>query len=87
MDRRTRLKGGVAVVRDLRSSHDRVAGDLLDRWGLYRRHCQGRRMGQTADETILPRLQANKSLPSRCDIIPTGPVVSVLWGLGGLAGE
>jgi hypothetical protein len=41
MDRWTRLEGGIAVVRDLRSSHDQVAGDLLERRGLYRRHCQG----------------------------------------------
>jgi hypothetical protein len=41
MDRWTRHKGGVAVTRDLRSSHDQVAGDLLERRGLHRRHCQG----------------------------------------------
>src|SRR5271155_3313166 len=41
---------------------------------------------QMVDETMLPRRRANKSQPSRCDIFPTGRVVSVLWGLGGLAG-
>jgi hypothetical protein len=48
---------------------------------------RGRRTGQTVDETMLPRRRANKSQPSRCDIFPTGHVVSVLWGLGGLVGE
>jgi hypothetical protein len=43
--------------------------------------------GQTVDETMLPRRRANKSQPSRCDIFPTGRVVSVLWGLGALAGS
>jgi hypothetical protein len=42
---------------------------------------RGRRTGQTVDETILSRRRANKSQPSRCDIFPTGRVVSVLWGL------
>jgi hypothetical protein len=41
MDRWTRLEGEIAVVRDLRSSHDQVAGDLLERRALHRRHCQG----------------------------------------------
>jgi hypothetical protein len=58
-----------------------VAGDLLERRALHRRHCQG------VDKTMLPRRRANESQPSRCDIFPTGRVVSVLWGLGGLAGE
>src|SRR5271167_1403977 len=44
---------------------------------------RGRRTGQMVDETMLPRCQVNKSQPSRCDIFPTGRVVSVLWGLGG----
>ena len=46
-----------------------------------------RRTGQTVNETMLPRRQANESQPSRCDIFPTGRVVSVLWGLGVLAGK
>jgi hypothetical protein len=29
------------VVLDLRPSHDQVAGDLLERRALHRRHCQG----------------------------------------------
>ena len=41
---------------------------------------RGRRTGQTVDETMLPRRRANKSQPSRCDIFPTGRVVSVLLG-------
>ena len=41
MDRLTRLEGGIAVVRDLRSSHDQVAGDLLERRALHRRYYQG----------------------------------------------
>ena len=41
MDRWTRLEGGTAVARDLRSSHDQVAGDLLEHRALHRRHCQG----------------------------------------------
>jgi hypothetical protein len=48
---------------------------------------RGRRTGQTVDETMLLRRRANKSRPSRCDIFPTGRVVLVLWGLGGLTGE
>jgi hypothetical protein len=40
---------------------------------------RGRRMGQTVNETMLPRRRANKSQPWRCDIFPTGRVVSVLW--------
>ena len=31
---------------------------------------RGRRTGQTVDEVMLPRRQANKSQPSRCDIFP-----------------
>ena len=42
---------------------------------------RGRRRGQTVEETMLPRRRANKSRPSRCDIFPTGRVVSVVWGL------
>ena len=41
MDRRARLKGGVAVVLHLRSSHGQVAGDLLKRRALHQRHFQG----------------------------------------------
>jgi hypothetical protein len=48
---------------------------------------RGQRTGQTIDEIMLPRRRANKSQPSRYDIFPTGRVVSVLWGLWGLAGE
>jgi hypothetical protein len=44
-------------------------------------------IGQTIDETMLPRRRANESQPSRCDIFPTGRVVSVLWGLGALQGS
>jgi len=33
------LEEGVAVVLDLRSSYDHVAGDLLERRALHRRHC------------------------------------------------
>ena len=54
--------------------------------GRFIGHCQGS-TGQAVDETILPRRRANKSQPSRCEIFPAGRVVSVLWGLGGLAGE
>jgi hypothetical protein len=43
---------------------------------------KGRRTGQTVNETMLPRRRANESQPSRCDIFPTGRVVSVLWGPG-----
>ena len=70
----------------LRPSHDQFAGDLLERRALHRRHCQGS-TGQTVGETMLPRRRANKSQPSRCDIFPTGRVVSVLWGLGGWQGS
>jgi hypothetical protein len=87
MDWWTRLEGGIAVVRDLRSSHDQVAGDLLERRALHRSLSGVDARSQTVDEIILPRRRANKSQPSRCDIFPTGRVVSVLWGLGGLAGE
>ena len=41
MDRWTRLEGGVAVVLDLRSLRDQVAGDLLERRALHQRYCQG----------------------------------------------
>jgi hypothetical protein len=41
MDWWTKLEGGIAVVLDLRPSHDHVAGDLLERRALHRRHCQG----------------------------------------------
>ena len=85
MDWWTKLEGG--GVLHLRPSHDQVAGDLLERRALHRRHCQGSTTGQTVDETMLPRRRANKSQPSRCDIFPTGRVVSVLWGTRGLAGE
>ena len=43
MDWWTRLGGGIAVVQDLRSSHGQVAGDLLERRALHRRHCQVKR--------------------------------------------
>jgi hypothetical protein len=48
---------------------------------------RGRRTGQTVDETMLPRCRANKSQPWRCDIFPTGRVVSVLWGLAAWQGS
>src|SRR4051794_17196650 len=38
MDRWTRYERRVAVVLDLRSSHGQVAGDLLKRRALHRRH-------------------------------------------------
>jgi hypothetical protein len=41
MDWWTRLGGGIAAVQDPRSSHSQVAGDLLERRALHRRHCQG----------------------------------------------
>ena len=47
-------------VLHLRPSHDQVAGDLLERRALHRRHCQGS-TGQTVDEIMLPRRRANKS--------------------------
>jgi hypothetical protein len=83
----TRLEGRGAVVLHLRPSHDQVAGNLLERWVLHRRHAKGQRMGETVDETMLPRRRANQSQPSRSDIFSTGRVVSILWGLWGLAGE
>ena len=70
----------------LRPSRDQVAGDLLERRALHRRRCQGS-TGQTVDERMLPRRRANKSQPSRCDIFPTGRVVSVLWRLGAWQGN
>jgi len=79
MDWWTKLEGG--GVLHLRPSHDQVAGRFIVVT------VRGRRTGQRVDETMLPRRRANKSQPSRCDIFPTGRVVSVLWGLGGLAGE
>jgi hypothetical protein len=36
----TRLEGGRAVDLYLRQSHDQVAGDLLERRALHRRHYQ-----------------------------------------------
>jgi hypothetical protein len=39
MDWWTKLEGG--GVLHLRPSHDHVAGDLLERRALHRRHCQG----------------------------------------------
>jgi hypothetical protein len=81
MDRWTRLGGGVAVVLDLRSSYDQVAGRPAGTPGASSASLLG------VDEIMLPRRRANKSQPSCCDIFPTGHVVSVLWGLGGLAGE
>jgi hypothetical protein len=87
MDRWTRLKGRVTVIRDLRSSHDQVVATCWNAGGFIGVIVRGRRTGQTVDETILQRRRANKSQPSRCDVIPTGRVVSVLWGLGGLARE
>jgi hypothetical protein len=43
---------------------------------------RGRCTGQTVDETMLPRRRANKSQPSRCDIFPTGRVVSAVGTRG-----
>ena len=83
MDWWTKLEEGIIHLRLL---HDQVVGDLLERRALHQRHRQ-ELTGQTVDETMLPRRRANKSQPSRCDIFPTGRVVSVLVGLGGLAGE
>ena len=54
MDWWTKLEEGVV---HLRPSHDQVAGDLLERRALHRRHCQGS-TGQTVDETMLPRRRA-----------------------------
>ena len=48
---------------------------------------RGRRTSQTVDETMLPRRRANEGQASRCDIFPTGRVVSVLWGLGAWQGS
>jgi hypothetical protein len=66
VDRWTRLEGGVAVVRHLRSSRDQVADDLLKRLVLHRRRCDGvdAQAGQSI-ETMLPRRRANESQPSR----------------------
>ena len=41
MDWWARLEGGIAVVLDLRPSHDHIAGDLLEHRTLHRRYCQG----------------------------------------------
>jgi len=41
MDWWTRLEGGIAVVLDLKPSHDHVADNLLERRALHRHHCQG----------------------------------------------
>jgi hypothetical protein len=69
------------VVLHLRPSRDQVSGDLLRRWALHRRHCQGSMHG-SVDETTQPRRRANESQPWHCDIFSTGRVVSVLWGPG-----
>ena len=81
MDRWTRLEGGIAVVLHLRSSHNQVAGRFISVI------VKGRRTGQTVNKTMPPRRRANESRPSRCDIFPTGCVVSVLRGPGGPTGS
>jgi hypothetical protein len=48
---------------------------------------KGRRTGRMVDEIILPRRRANESQPLRCDIFPSGRVVSVLWEVGDPAGS
>jgi hypothetical protein len=76
--------GGAGVLH-LRPSRDQVAGDLLERRALYQRHCarvdaRVRRLGQCCRG--VERIRASRS---RCGIIPTGRVVSVLLGGGGRA--
>jgi hypothetical protein len=41
MDWGTRLEEGIALVLDLKPSHDHVAGDLRERRALRGRHYQG----------------------------------------------
>jgi hypothetical protein len=80
MDRWTRLEGGIAVIVHLRSSHNQVAGRFISVI------IKVRRTGRTVDETMLQRRRANEGQPSRCDIFPTGCVVSVLRGPGARQG-
>jgi hypothetical protein len=59
-----------------KASRDQVSGDLLQR------RAPSLSKGRTVDETTLLRRRANEIQLSRCDIFPTGRVVSVLWGPG-----
>jgi hypothetical protein len=74
---------GEAEVLHLRSSRNQVAGDLLERRALHQRYCaridaRARRSRQCYRG--VERIRASRS---RCGIIPTGRVVSVLLGGGG----
>jgi hypothetical protein len=70
----------------VRSSHDQVAGDLLERQALHQRHFQGSTYSGTVYEIILPRRRANKTRWSCCGILPTSRVISILWRPGALQG-
>jgi hypothetical protein len=85
MDWWTKFEGGGAEVLHLRPSRDQVAGDLLERRALHQRHCAtvDARVRRSRRQCCLRR-RANKSQPVVLrHYIPTGRVVSVLWGRGG----
>jgi hypothetical protein len=78
-------RGGAGVLH-LRPSRDQVAGDLLERRALHQRHCArvDARVGRSRQCCRgVERIRASRS---RCGIILTGRVVSVLLG-GGAAGS
>src|SRR4051812_16967311 len=81
MDQWMRLEGGIAVVLHLRSSHNHVAGRFISVI------VKGRCTGRTVDEIMQPRRRANESQSSRCDVFPTGCVVSVLRAQGARQGS
>jgi hypothetical protein len=80
MDWWTKLEGeDLESSPHLRPSHDQVAGDLLERRALHRRHyarvdARVRRSRRQCCRGV-ERIRAGRSC---CGIIPTGRVVSVL---------
>jgi hypothetical protein len=79
-------RGGTGFLH-LRPSRDQVAGELLERRALHQHHCPrvdarfrwSRRQCRRGVERI-------RASWSRCGTFPTGSIVSVLWGSGGLQG-
>jgi hypothetical protein len=69
------------VVLHLRPSRDQVAGGLLERRALHRRHYpKGRRTVRRRCYRGVERIRASQP---RCSIFLASQVISVLWGAGG----
>jgi hypothetical protein len=84
----TKLERGIAGVLHLRPSHDHVAGDLLERRSLHRRHCQGSTHGSEGRPRQCCRGVERMRVGRRAaTFFPTGRVVSVLWGPGAWPGS